>query len=341
MKCPVHPDNDVVGYCVECGAFGCRNCLVASGKEENICLKCKKAGIAAGKAGKKGFRSKLLGQKKPAKSAPRRPQFSRSSVTRKPATGRKLEVRFRDGKIVKGTTYKLDTQSLGFYLVPLEPTDEAERMNIYFSDIKAIYFVRDFEGKLDPSEADGQYVAEGQDVRVALPDGEIIEGRALHRFDPTCERFFMVPKEGDTNIISILIEMSALKGIEMEGFKRGTFAELEETVDIAEADEKHKGRAPLSQNESMGDLYFSMKNYDAALTEYEKVKKEYPEDKRLKLKISICNFNRGVHFIKSRKYAEARIEFEKIEKDDPVYSRAKKKIRKIDKILKEVQTMGT
>ncbi len=340
MKCPVHPENDVIGYCVECGAFGCRSCLVASGKEENICVKCKKAG-AASATPQRGFKSKLLGQKKSAEPGSRRSQFSRSSVARKPATGRKLEVRFRDGKIVKGTTYKLDTQSLGFYLVPVEPTEEEERMNIYFSDIKAIYFVRDFEGKSAPAEAGNQYSVEGQDVRVAFPGGEIIEGRTLHRFDPTCERFFMVPKEGDTNIISILIEMSALKGIEMEGFKRGTFAESEETVDIAEADLKHKGRAPLSQNESMGDLYFSMKNYDAALTEYEKVREEYPADKRLKLKISICNFNRGVHFIKSRKYVEARAEFEKIGEDDPVYSRAKKKIRKIDKILKEVQTMGT
>jgi tetratricopeptide (TPR) repeat protein len=134
--------------------------------------------------------------------------------------------------------------------------------------------------------------------------------------------------------------MSALKGIEMEGFRRGSFAAPVEDIDIAEPDAKGKGRAPLSQNESMGDLYFSMKNYDSALAEYEKVKEEYPEDKRLNLKISICSFNRGVNFIKSRKYVEAKVEFEKIGEDDPIYQKAKKKIRKIDKILREAETMG-
>ena len=73
---------------------------------------------------------------------------------------------------------------------------------------------------------------------------------------------------------------------------------------------------------------------------YERVKKEYPSDKRLALKISVCNFNRGVNFIKSRKYLEAKAEFEKIGEDDPIYEKAKRKMRKIEKILKEVESMG-
>jgi len=341
MKCPVHPDNDVVGYCTECGAFGCDTCLVVSGKGESLCLKCKKAGAASGKSGKKGLASKLLGAKKPAEPAEKRAQFARSSVARKAgAGGRKLEVHFRDKKVIKGTTYKLDINSLGFYLVPVEPTEE-DRIYVYFSDITAIHFVRNFDDKSDLSVSDREYSVEGQDVKIAFPDGHILAGYTLHRFDPSCQRFFMVPKEGKANVVSVLVEMSALRGIEMEGFKRGTFDEPDETVDIEEDEKKGKGRAPLSQNESMGDLYFSMKNYDSALAEYEKVIEEYPEDKRLKVKISVCNFNRGVNFIKSRKYVEAKVEFEKIGEDDPVYSRAKKKIRKINKILKEVETMGT
>ena len=341
MKCPIHPDNDVVGYCTECGAFGCDMCLVASGKGESICLNCRKSGAASAKSDRRGLASKILGTKKPAEPTERRAQFARSSVTRKAgAGGRKLEVHFRDKKVIQGSTYKLDVNSLGFHLVPLEPTEE-ERIYVYFSDITAIYFVRNFDSKSDASVSGREYSVEGQDVKVAMPDGEVLEGRTLHRFDPSCQRFFMVPKEGKANVISILIEMNALRGIEMEGFKRGTFAEPEEAVDIEEEDKKGTGRAPLSQNESMGDLYFSMKNYDSALVEYEKVKEEYPEDKRLKVKISVCNFNRGVNFIKSRKYIEAKAEFEKIGEDDPVYSRAKKKIRKINKILKEVETMGT
>ena len=84
-----------------------------------------------------------------------------------------------------------------------------------------------------------------------------------------------------------------------------------------------------------------MKNYDSALIENEKVREEYPDEKRLKLKISVCNFNRGVNFVKSRKYREAKAEFGKIDEDDPIYTKAKKKIRKINKILKDVESMGS
>ncbi len=337
MKCPVHTDRDVVGYCIDCGAFGCDRCLVPRGKADNLCLKCEAARETAVKRGKKGIVSKFLGEKKTPKPATRS-SFSRSSVARKTSTGRKLEVHFKNKKILKGSTYKLDPQSVGFHLVPVEPVGEEDRVYVHFADLKAIYFVRDFEGKSDPGEAPQEHSAEAQEVKVAFQDGETLEGWTLHYFDPSCKRFFIKPKEGGGNRISVLVERSALKGIEMDSFKEGVFVE-EEAIEIAETGKK--GRAPLSQNESMGDLYFSMKNYDGALSEYEKVQQEYPHDKRLRLKISVCSFNRGVNFIKSRKYLEAKTEFEKIDKDDPIYGKAKKKIRKIDKILKEVQSMGT
>lgn len=340
MKCPVHSDRDVVGYCTDCGAFGCDRCLSAKPGGESLCQKCDKARGAAVKTGKKGLVSKLLGDKKtPTPAATRRTPPGRASVARKAGTSRKLVVHFKNNRVVKGTTYKLDPNSLGFYLVPMEPEGDEDRKYIHFSDLKAIYFVRDFEGKFDRSEAAQDYPAEGQESKVAFEDGEIIEGRTLHHFDPSCLRFFLKPKENKGNNISVLIERSALKGLEIGDYKEGSFAEEEEVLNVSATGKK--GRAPLSQNESMGDLYFSMKNYDAALTEYEKVRQEYAHDKRLNLKISVCNFNRGVNFIKSRKYLEAKAEFEKISEDDPIYEKAKKKIRKIDKILKEVESMGT
>jgi hypothetical protein len=336
MKCPAHSDRDVVGYCTECGAFGCDRCLVAKGKGENLCIKCEKAKAAASQDVKKGLLGGLLGKKKtPAPPPP----VARASVARKMGAGRKLEIHYRNNKVAKGTTYKLDPQSLGFYLVPVEPANPQDRVFVYFSELKAIYFVRDFEGKFGSMATVQDNPAEGQEIKVAFQDGEVIEGRTLHHFDPSAHRFFIAPNEGKGNIISVLVEKSALKGVEMGGLKEGCFLEEEETLGIAGTEKK--GRAPLSQNESMGDLYFSMKNYDSALAEYEKVRAEYPNDKRLALKMSVCNFNRGVNFIKSRKYIEAKVEFDKISEDDPIYDKAKKKIRKIEKVLKEVQKMGT
>jgi hypothetical protein len=339
MKCPVHSDRDVVGYCIDCGAFGCDHCLTPKGKGENLCQKCAKTREAAAPGTKSGLVSRLLGDRKRPTPPGTGLQSGRARVAQRTGTSRKLVLHYKNKKVMKGVTYKLDMNSLGFYLVPVEPMGEQERIYVHFSDLKAIYFVRDFEGKFDPSQAVQERSAEGQDVRIAFEDGEIIEGWTIHHFDPSCQRFFMFPKEDKGNNISILVERSALKGLEVEQFRQGFFAEEGEVLGVPET--VKKGRAPLSQGESMGDLYFSMKNYDAALVEYEKVKKDYPHDKRLALKISVCNFNRGVSFIKSRKYLEAKAEFEKIAEDDPIYDNAKKKIRKIEKILKEVQKMGT
>lgn len=335
MKCPVHSDKDVVGYCIECGAFGCNVCLVPKGRGESLCVKCEKALEAKNKE-KKGLFSKFRAEKETQATASHA-TGGRSSVARKTGTTRKLIIHFKNGRVLKGTTYKLDPRSLGFYLVPLESTQGQDRIFVHFSDLKAIYFVRDFEGKFDPAEAVSEPASESQEVKIMFDDGEVVEGRILHHFDPACLRFFMVPVEENTNNISMLVERSALKGMEMDGFREGIFAE-EEGVAVSGIEER--GRAPLSQSESMGDVYFSMKNYNAALAEYEKVQKEHPHDKRLALKISVCNFNRGVNFIKSRKYHEAKSEFEKIAEDDPIYEKAKKKIRKIEKILKEVQSLG-
>jgi hypothetical protein len=340
MKCPVHTENDVIGYCIDCGVFGCDQCLVASGRGENLCSQCQKKKEAATGQGSHGLVSKLFGEKRSATARAGTTTFKRSSVARKKRTGRKLEVYFRDGKIVKGSTYKLDPNSIGFHLVPIEPIDGKDRIQVNFSDLKAIHVVDDFDGESDPSQSGREQSPDGEEIRVAFRDGETIEGHTLHRFNPSCQRFFISPKGITSGSISILVERSALKGIEMEGFREGVFAASEEADEAGEAAKTASGRAPLSQSESMGDLYFSMKNYDSALEEYEKVKAEFENDKRLNLKIAVCNFNRGVNFVKSRKYTDAKAEFEKISEDDPIYEKARKKIRKIEKILKEAEKIG-
>lgn len=337
MKCPVHSDKDVVGYCAECGVFGCSVCLVDTGKGERLCAKCEKARRTTHPGeDKKGILSRFRGEKK--KSPLPGPQAGRPTTGRRASTSRKLIVHFRNKKILKGSTYKLDPQAPGFFLIPVEPVGEQQRVFVHFTDLKAICSVRDFEGRHSQQNAEQEQSGEGTAAKITFTDGELVEGRTLHHFDPTCQRFFIIPNDPQGNILSMLVERSALKGLEIGDYKEGTFSEDEEALGLL--DTEKRGRAPLSQNESMGDLYFSMKNYDAALTEYEKVRKDFPEDRRLALKISICNFNRGVNFIKSRKYLEAKAEFEKIGEDDPIYDKARKKTRKIEKILREAQKMG-
>ena len=194
MKCSVHTEKDVVGYCTDCGAFGCDECLVAIRTGDNLCRNCQKARAGGGKAARHGIVSKLFGEKKTPAPASGRSAFDRSSVAAKAKTGRKLVVHFKDNRILKGTTYKLDPHTLGFYLVPLELVDGMNRIYVNFSELKAIHFVRDFEGNVGSDEFEEELSLEGLDVKVAFQDGKIMEGRTMHRFDPECRRFFMKPR---------------------------------------------------------------------------------------------------------------------------------------------------
>ena len=56
--------------------------------------------------------------------------------------------RFRDGRIVKRTTYDFGPQKKGFHVVPLG--EEGKKVSeVLFSDLKAVFFVKSLEGKQD------------------------------------------------------------------------------------------------------------------------------------------------------------------------------------------------
>jgi len=103
----------------------------------------------------------------------------------------------------------------------------------------------------------------------------------------------------------------------------------------AEQAERKKTETPassLTQEESMGDFYFEMRNYQAALEQYELAAKENTNS-RLRRKILTTQYNIGVHFIKRRDYPEALQWMEKVLTVDPRNTHAAKKASQLRKIL--------
>lgn len=59
----------------------------------------------------------------------------------KPLAGRKIEVRFRDGEVLVGTTQGYQPERVGFFLVPADPLANNERCFILAAAVTKVAFV--------------------------------------------------------------------------------------------------------------------------------------------------------------------------------------------------------
>ena len=300
MKCPVHPRQEIVGYCAECGTLGCDRC-VKSLKKELLCTRCyrKKYGKLAEEHQRNALRKKRQKQR--------------------------LVVRYADERVLKGTSYTIDLNSAGFHLTPHGSlADVDENVFVRFNDVKAVFFVRDFEGKFDPKSIPQEWAPEGSEVTVEFPDGEIIEGFSLVSFDEDQPRFHMIPKNHKGNNISIIVERANTTQVH-----RGHMA-----ADLA-AETQHDGKdAPLSQEETLGDFYFETKNYLNTLPQYEQAYKLHRGSLRLRRKITLTKYNIAVYYIKTKKYQDAIDMFKEVLREEPdprtkFHREAKRKLLKL------------
>jgi len=311
MNCPVHPRREVVGYCAECGAVGCDQCIKEVAKRK-LCLRCYK------------------------KAQREWSQQRRKQAVRQRHRKQRLVVRFADGRLLKGTSYTIDTSARGFYVEPVNgSTDEPQQVFVRFDDLKAVFFVRDFDGKFDKKKLQVEWHPEGHEIAVKFNDGEVIEGYTLTAYDENAPRFHLIPREPGNNV-SVLVERGSVAQIAVGGgLEQEAFAE--EAEQAAGPDEP-----AVSKEETLGDFYFHTKNYFAALTEYDKAFRENPGHGRLRRKVAVSTFNVGVHYVKVKEYKRALQYFEEVLRYEPKSRDARKKIQKLRRIIaaesaKEVQ----
>ncbi len=125
--------------------------------------------------------------------------------------------RYKDGRIVKGTTYDFGPQKKGFHVVPLG--EEGKKVSeVLFSDLKAVFFVKSLEGKQDHPLTKDVFEEKAEPgtlmkVKITFPDGETLvgttQGYTLER-----EGFFIVPLEEDSNNLRIFVISKAVKEVD-------------------------------------------------------------------------------------------------------------------------------
>jgi hypothetical protein len=127
---------------------------------------------------------------------------------------KQIVVRYLDGRIIKGTPSTWDIESEGFGLLPRDALPGSiEETYVSFRDLKAVYFVRDFDGLLGRKVISQKTQFRGVHMELTFHDGEEVEGYTSEAYTDEQARFYFFPADQSGNIISILVERKNLRDI--------------------------------------------------------------------------------------------------------------------------------
>jgi len=130
------------------------------------------------------------------------------------ATGwQKIVVRYREGRLLKGFTHDFHPSRTQFTLWPAVHSAPSERMHVPTSQLKAVFFVRDFAGNpgySEPRTFDGAVA--GRRLEVTFADDEVLLGSTLS-YRPDGLGFFMNPADTRGNNLRVFVVGSAIRHV--------------------------------------------------------------------------------------------------------------------------------
>lgn len=117
----------------------------------------------------------------------------------------KIVVRYADGRIVKGYTQDFFPNKPLFHLFLSDVLPAKDGVEVLIQNLKALFFVRDFDGNAAYNEKKHFAPAErptGRTVEVTFKDGEVLVGTTLG-YDPKRQGFFLFPADPQSNNMRI------------------------------------------------------------------------------------------------------------------------------------------
>jgi hypothetical protein len=124
----------------------------------------------------------------------------------------KVVARFKDGTIMKGNTSDFFPNKASFHL----NCQDGKLEEIDVEKLKAVFFVKDFEGNIDyKKKYDDEIHGAGRKIVVDFNDGESITGYALG-YSPDRQGFFMTVADLSSNNERVFIVKSATKNIKLQ-----------------------------------------------------------------------------------------------------------------------------
>jgi hypothetical protein len=141
---------------------------------------------------------------------PAAPRRRRLWVSRSPG---RVVVRFADGRVLKGYA-DFDPAKSAFLVAPLGDP-EADGVEVAMQDLKAVFFVRSFDGDPARDESKDLYQPRPPDTRkvsVRFQDGEELVGHT-RQLDRHRAGLFFTPLDPQSNNLRVFAVFSALAGV--------------------------------------------------------------------------------------------------------------------------------
>ena len=129
----------------------------------------------------------------------------------------RIVARYQDGRSLKGMTSDFFPNKDRFHVVPAEAQVGAKPVEVLVSDLKGVFFVKEFAGdpqhKKSNDPAPGK-LEPGRRVRVVFKDGEVIVG-TTQGYQPGKPGFFLVPVDPGSNNDRCYIVTAAAKEVNL------------------------------------------------------------------------------------------------------------------------------
>jgi hypothetical protein len=123
----------------------------------------------------------------------------------------RIVVKFKDNTVSKGKTNNFFPNKAQFHLEEMN----GDIVEISIEDLKAVFFVKDFEGnKKHNYNYSDEIAAGGRKIKVVFFDGETVVGYTLS-YSPDRQGFFMAPADLQGNNERIFVVKSATEKIEL------------------------------------------------------------------------------------------------------------------------------
>jgi hypothetical protein len=123
----------------------------------------------------------------------------------------KVVVRYADGHSLKGYARDFTASSKALDVTANPDAPQDTKISVPLAHLKAVFFVRDFEG--DPSRIDGSGPLEhghGRRIVTTFLDGEILSGTTL-AYNPDAAGFFVRPDDEGSNNIRVFVARGSVR----------------------------------------------------------------------------------------------------------------------------------
>jgi len=127
----------------------------------------------------------------------------------------KVVVRYQDGRVMKGFTSDFMPGKSMLHLNTREAQPGSKPVPVSIQDLKAIFFVKDFEGNpkhQDKMEFHPDKPVSGRKIKVIFKDGELLVG-TTQGYQPGRPGFFVFPADPESNNDRCFVVSPATKGI--------------------------------------------------------------------------------------------------------------------------------